>query len=33
MEAHGDPGRIQVSRATYEFIKDEFACAPRGVIG
>lgn len=32
MEAHGEPGRIQVSQATYEFIKDGFACAPRGVI-
>ena len=32
METYGAPGRIQVSKAIYEFIKDEFACVPRGAI-
>ena len=32
MESHGLGGRIQVTRATYEFIKDEFACESRGAI-
>jgi guanylate cyclase len=32
MESHGTPGRIQVSRATYELLKDEFICEPRGSI-
>ena len=30
MESHGTPGRIQITRATYELIKDEFRCEPRG---
>jgi guanylate cyclase len=32
MESHGTPGRIQVTRATYELIADEFECEPRGTI-
>jgi guanylate cyclase len=32
MESHGTPGRIQVSRATYELLRDEFVCEPRGPI-
>lgn len=32
MEAHGEPGRIQISRDFYELIKDEFICEPRGRI-
>jgi adenylate cyclase len=32
MESHGTPGRIQITRATYELLKDEFACEPRGTI-
>jgi adenylate cyclase len=32
MESHGVPGRIHISAATYEMIKDEFACEPRGTI-
>jgi adenylate cyclase len=32
MESHGDAGVIQVTRATYELIKDEFACERRGVL-
>jgi adenylate cyclase len=32
MESGGVPGSIQVSGDTYELIKDEFACEPRGVI-
>ena len=32
MESHGTPGRIQITRATYELLRDEFACEPRGTI-
>ena len=32
MESHGTPGRIQVTRATYELIRDEFICEPRGTV-
>ena len=32
MESHGAPGRIQITRATYELLADEFDCEPRGTI-
>ena len=32
MERHGTPGRIQISQATYELLKDEFECEPRGSV-
>lgn len=32
MESHGAPGKIQITRATYELIKDDFVCQPRGLI-
>ncbi len=32
MESHGTPGRIQITRATYELLKDEFECEPRGTV-
>jgi adenylate cyclase len=32
MESHGTPGRIQLTRATYELLADEFECEPRGTI-
>jgi adenylate cyclase len=32
MESHGTPGEIQITRATYELVKDEFVCRPRGTI-
>jgi adenylate cyclase len=32
MESHGTPGQIQVTRATYELLKDEFEFEPRGTI-
>jgi class 3 adenylate cyclase len=32
MESEGIPGSIQVSPATYDLIKDEYACEPRGQI-
>ena len=32
MESHGEPGKIQISSATYEMIKDDFQCQPRGAI-
>jgi guanylate cyclase len=31
MESHGHGGSIQITDATYELIKDEFACSPGGV--
>ena len=30
MESHGTPGEIQITRATYELLKDEFVCRRRG---
>ena len=32
MESHGAPGRIQITRATWELLDDEFVCEPRGTI-
>jgi adenylate cyclase len=32
MESHGLSGAVQVTRATYELIKDEFVCEPRGAV-
>jgi class 3 adenylate cyclase len=32
MEQHGEPGRINVSQSTFELVKDEFSCNPRGRI-
>jgi guanylate cyclase len=32
MESHGMGGTIQITRATYELIKDEFTCEPRGTL-
>lgn len=32
MESHGTTGRIQITRATYELLGDEFECEPRGTI-
>jgi guanylate cyclase len=32
MESHGSPGRIQITRATYELLGDEFECETRGRI-
>ena len=32
MQSHGVPGQIQVSEITYQLIKDEFVCEPRGVV-
>jgi adenylate cyclase len=32
MESGGVPGSIQVSEVTYELLKDEYLCEPRGVI-
>jgi guanylate cyclase len=32
MESHGTPGEIQITRATYELVQDEFICRPRGTI-
>ena len=32
MESHGTPGEIQITRATYDVLKDDFVCEPRGTI-
>ena len=32
MESHGGNGIIQITRATYELIKDDFLCEPRGSV-
>ena len=32
MESHGSGGAIQIARATYDLIKDDFACEPRGTV-
>lgn len=32
MESQGLPGEIQITRATYDLLKDEFICEPRGSI-
>jgi adenylate cyclase len=32
MESHGSAGVIQITRATYELIKDSFVCEPRGTV-
>jgi guanylate cyclase len=32
MESHGTGGKIQVTQATYELLKDEFALEPRGIV-
>jgi guanylate cyclase len=32
MESYGTPGRVQITRATYELVADEFLCEPRGTI-
>jgi adenylate cyclase len=32
MESHGTAGRIQITRATYELLAEEFECEPRGTI-
>ncbi len=32
MESHGSEGMIQITRATYELIKGDFVCVPRGTV-
>jgi adenylate cyclase len=32
MESHGAPGQIQITRATYELLRDDFVCEPRGTV-
>jgi len=32
MESQSTPGEIQITRSTYELLKDEFVCRPRGTI-
>ena len=33
MESHGLPGEIQITGSTYELVKEQFQCCPRGSIG
>jgi len=32
MESHGQEGMIQIARATYELVKDDFVCEPHGMV-
>ena len=32
MESNGTPGKIQITAATYELLKDGFVCRRRGTI-
>jgi guanylate cyclase len=32
MESHGTEGAVQITRATYELIKEDFECAARGTV-
>jgi guanylate cyclase len=32
MESHGQAGNIQITRATWELVKNEFVCEPRGTV-
>ena len=32
MESAGEPGRVNISSATYELVKDKFECTHRGKI-
>jgi class 3 adenylate cyclase len=32
MESHGEAGKIQITQATHELLKDEFVCKRRGVV-
>jgi adenylate cyclase len=32
MESHGTPGEIQITRTTWELLRDEFECHPRGLV-
>jgi guanylate cyclase len=32
MESNGTPGRIQITRATYDLVRDAFVCEERGTI-
>jgi guanylate cyclase len=32
MESHGSQGTVQITRATYELIRDGFECEPRGAV-
>jgi guanylate cyclase len=32
MESQGEPGKIQITQATYDLIKDEFTCELKGPV-
>jgi adenylate cyclase len=32
MESHGISGAVQITQATYQLVKDEFVCEPRGTV-
>lgn len=32
MESSGEPGKVNISATTYELVKNQFTCTPRGKI-
>jgi guanylate cyclase len=32
MESHGQSGMIQITRNTFELVRDEFVCEPKGMV-
>jgi len=32
MESHGSQGAVQITRATFDLIKDDFECVPKGTV-
>jgi guanylate cyclase len=32
MESQGEGGAIQITESTYELVKDDFVCEPRGTV-
>ena len=32
MESHGVSGTIQITESTFELIRDDFVCEPRGTV-
>ena len=32
MESHGTPGDVQITRSTWELVRDEFECVPLGLV-
>jgi len=32
MESHGEAGKVHITRSTYELLKEDFHCTPRGMV-